>query len=151
MKVVILHWIRGMSLFANWVFPKCFHWMYWIQWQKILYFKNIIQTCHLLCKRPRCYNSASKTQVAERVFKLNPIHASVIYQIPWISWIHWISDPFRENSNVLNNKGRKREASNGHWRNWALVNPFHPSRVWSFAIDERSTFLSSTNFTENIG
>ena len=39
---------------------------------KILYFKNIVPTCHLLCKRPRCYQSASKTQVAQRIFKLNP-------------------------------------------------------------------------------
>ena len=40
----------------------------------------------------------SKTQVPERIFKLSPIHASVIYQIPWIRWIHWISDLFGENS-----------------------------------------------------
>ena len=65
----------------TWVFPKCFH---WIQWQKILYFKKTILTCYLLCKRPRCYLSTSKTQVAEIIFKLSPIHASVIYQIPWI-------------------------------------------------------------------
>ena len=30
--------------------------------------------------------------------KLSPIHHSVIYQIPWIRQIHWISIPFRENS-----------------------------------------------------
>ena len=77
------------------IYPKCFH---WIQWQKILYCKKIIQTCHLLCKRPRCCHSASKTQVAERIFILNRIHASVIYQILWICWI---SDPFRENSIIL--------------------------------------------------
>ena len=53
-----------------------------------------IWTCHLLCKRPRCYHSASNTQVAERIFKFSPIHSSVI------PWIHWISDPFRENSNI---------------------------------------------------
>ena len=82
----------------NWVFPKCFHWIRWIQWQKILYFKKIIQSCHLLCKRPICYHSTNKTHVAERIFKLSPIHASVIYQI---DWIHWISDPFRKNSNEL--------------------------------------------------
>ena len=29
-----------------------------------------------------------------------PSHASVIYQIPWIRWIHWISVPFTENSNI---------------------------------------------------
>ena len=68
---------------------------------KILYSKTIIQTCHLLCKRPRCYYSTSKTQVADRIFELSLIHASVIYQIPGIFLIHWISDPFRKNSIVL--------------------------------------------------
>ena len=29
-----------------------------------------------------CYRSTSKTQVRDRMFKLTPIHASVIYQIP---------------------------------------------------------------------
>ena len=65
---------------------------------KILYFKKIIHTCHPLCKRLGCYHSARKTQVTERIFKLIPIHASVIYHIHWICWIHWISDSFRENS-----------------------------------------------------
>ena len=40
------------------------------QWQKILYLKKYIWTRHLLCKRLRCYHSTSKTQVAERIFKL---------------------------------------------------------------------------------
>ena len=75
-----------------WVFPKCFH---WIQWHKILYFKQIIRTCHLLCKRLGCYHSTSRTQVAERIFELSPIHASLIYQSPWT---HWISNPLRGNS-----------------------------------------------------
>ena len=57
-------------------------------------------TCHLLCKIPGCYHRARKTWVAERIFKLNPIHALVIYHIPWICWIHWIPDPFREKSIV---------------------------------------------------
>ena len=48
--------------------------------------------------RPGCYHSTSKTQVRDRIFKLTLIHASVIYQIPWIHWNHLISDPFRENS-----------------------------------------------------
>ena len=39
-------------------------------------------TSHLLCKRPGCYHSASKTHVRDRIFKLSPIHASVIYQFP---------------------------------------------------------------------
>ena len=60
--------------------------------QKILYLKIICQKCHLLCKKLRCYHSASKTRVAERIFKLSPIHASVIYHIVWIRWIHRISD-----------------------------------------------------------
>ena len=30
------------------------------------------------------------------IFKLSPIHASVIYHIPWINWI---PVPLRENSN----------------------------------------------------
>ena len=66
---------------------------------KNFYSENIIRTCHFLSKIPRCYNSISKTQVAERIFKLSPSHAPVIYQIPWIRWIHWIhwiSDPSRE-------------------------------------------------------
>ena len=44
----------------------------------------VIRTCHLLCWRPGCYHGASKTHVRDRSFKLSPIHASVIYQIPWI-------------------------------------------------------------------
>ena len=42
------------------------------------------RTCHLLCKSPGCYHSASKTRVRDRIFKMRQIHASVIYQIPWI-------------------------------------------------------------------
>ena len=41
-----------------------------------------IQTCHLLCKRLGCYHSTSKTRLRDRIFKLSPIHASVIYQFP---------------------------------------------------------------------
>ena len=49
---------------------------------------------HLLCKRQGCYHSASKTHVTDRIFKLSPVHASMIYQI---CWIQWISVLFREN------------------------------------------------------
>ena len=56
--------------------------------------ENIVWTCYLLCKRPRCYHRVSK------IFKLTPIHASVIYQIPWI---HWISIPFWETPLLLIN------------------------------------------------
>ena len=44
-------------------------------------------------------NIATKTQLIDRVFKLTPIHASMIYPIPWICLIHGISVPFTENSN----------------------------------------------------
>ena len=81
-------------------FPKYFHWIQRIQWYKILNYINIIWTYHFLCKKPGCYHSNSRTQVAKRTFKLSPIHASVIYQIPSIRRIHWISDLFRENSIV---------------------------------------------------
>ena len=47
---------------------------------KILHLKMIIQTSNLLCKRWRCYHSASKGQVTDRIFKLTPIYALVIYQ-----------------------------------------------------------------------
>ena len=53
-------------------------------------FQKIIGTCHLLCKRPRCYHSTSKTKVAERIFKLSPVHALVIYLISWIRWIEYL-------------------------------------------------------------
>ena len=73
----------------------------------LLYFK----TCHLLCKRPRFYRSASKAELAERIFKFSPNHASVVYQIPRI---YCISDPFRENSikfNGLISNGTEESAS----------------------------------------
>ena len=54
-----------------------------------------VQTCSLSCWRPKCCLS-TKTQMRDRNFKLTPIHASVIYQIPQICWIHWISVPLRE-------------------------------------------------------
>ena len=57
-----------------------------------LYFKKFIQTC---VKRARCYHSGCKIQVTERICKLIPPHASVIYQI---LWNHWISDLCRKNS-----------------------------------------------------
>ena len=34
-----------------------------------------LRTCHIMYKRPRCYHSTSKTQAAERIFKLSLIHA----------------------------------------------------------------------------
>ena len=45
------------------------------------HYSKRVRTRHLLCERPGSYRSASKTQVRDRIFKLTPIHASVIYQI----------------------------------------------------------------------
>ena len=39
---------------------------------------------HLVCRSSGCYHSASKTRVRDKVFKLSPIHASMIYPIPSI-------------------------------------------------------------------
>ena len=61
-------------------------------------FVKRVRTCHRLCKRPGSYHSTSETHVRDRIFKLNPIHASVIYQFPRIQWI---ADPFRENFIIL--------------------------------------------------
>ena len=49
---------------------------------------------HLLCKRPGWYHCSSKIYVRDWVFKLSPIYASLIHQIPWF---YWIPAPFREN------------------------------------------------------
>ena len=51
----------------------------------------------LLCKRPACYHSASKTSVRDRIFNSSPIHASVIIKFPEFNEI---SAPFRKNSTV---------------------------------------------------
>ena len=70
---------------------------------KITAYSKRVQTCRLLCWIPGCYHSACKTHVRDRIFKSTPIHASVIHQITWNCWIHWIPVPFRENSNELQN------------------------------------------------
>ena len=41
-----------------------------------------VRTCYLLCKTPGYYHSTSKTHMSDQIFKLSPIRASVIYQIP---------------------------------------------------------------------
>ena len=52
----------------------------------------------LLVWETRCYHSASKAHVRDRILKFSPIHASVTCQFPWIHWIQCIPVPFRENS-----------------------------------------------------
>ena len=63
-----------------------------------IYIQEIIRTCNLLYKKPRYDHSTSKTWITDMIFEISPVHASVIYQIPWI---HCISVPFRKNSNEL--------------------------------------------------
>ena len=73
----------------NGVLPKCFHWIRSIQWQRIFVMWRA-GTFHLLHKRSWCYQNTSKTHVRYKIFLLSPIHASLIDQIPCISWNHWI-------------------------------------------------------------
>ena len=66
----------------------------------------IIVASNLPCKTTRRYQRANKTQVTGKIFKLTPIHVSVIYQI---QLIHRISVQLRENStdySVLVNEHR---------------------------------------------
>ena len=65
---------------------------------KIFLQRRCIQTCYLLSNKPWCFHSTRKTQVTEKIFKMNLIHASVISQILWIHWIEWKFVPFRKNS-----------------------------------------------------
>ena len=52
-----------------------------------------------MCKRPACYHSATKTHVADMIFKLSPIHASLIISFLEFAEITESSAPFRKNSN----------------------------------------------------
>ena len=61
---------------------------------KIEFFLNVFTEFAEFSDKNICHYS-------KRIFKLSPIHASVIYQIPWIQSI---PAPFRENSNVLANE-----------------------------------------------
>ena len=53
-----------------------------------------VGTQDLPCKRQRLYHSATEPQATEQILILNLIHASVISQILWIPWIHWIQRKF---------------------------------------------------------
>ena len=73
----------------NWVFPKCFHSIRWIQWQKYYFKKTAVLKPIISCVRNRLYRCATETQLTEKTVQLILIHASVISQIPWIRWIEW--------------------------------------------------------------
>ena len=54
---------------------------------------------HILCKRPGCYRSVSKTHMRDRIFKSSLIHASVIITFFESAEFSENSAPFRKNSN----------------------------------------------------
>ena len=71
--------------------------------KNIFHYCKRAQTCHLFCKRPGCDRSDSNTHARDKIFKLRPIHASVIYQVPKLAEFTEFNDssaPFRTNSNV---------------------------------------------------
>ena len=74
----------------NEVFPKCFT---EFSHKNICHYSRRTQTGHPATSCARDQN-ARKTHLRDRIFKLSPIHASVIYQFPWIRLIHWIQWKF---------------------------------------------------------
>ena len=63
----------------------------------------------LLCERPACYHSGSTTHVRDRIFKLSPIHASVIISFPEFSEFSESYFSFRKNY-----IGSERNPTGGH-------------------------------------
>ena len=47
------------------------------------------------CVREQDATTVPAKHVRDRIFKFTLIHTSVIYQIPWICWIQWISVQFK--------------------------------------------------------
>ena len=91
-------WFRTVEIFLN-VITK----FSTLSDKTICHYSKRDWTCRHFCERPGCYNSASKTQVTDGIFKLI-FHALVIYQvlrIPWIHWIHWIAVSFKENLSIF--------------------------------------------------
>ena len=76
--------------------------------KNICHYSERSQTCHLLCMRPGCYHSTSKTHIRDRIFKWVPIHASVILigfpAFAKFTEFNESSDPIRKNllKNLLN-------------------------------------------------
>ena len=62
-----------------------------------------LSTSHLLGWRPACYHSASKTHVRDRIFKLSPIHGSMIISFAEFAEFSKSYDQFRKNSNSFIN------------------------------------------------
>ena len=101
-SAVVTAYMRSMGVskhgHAQLSFPWMIHWICWICWLKIFAIMvNIFDTA-TSCDRDQDATTAPARHVRDKSFKLIPVHASVIYQIPWIHWIHRISVPFRKNS-----------------------------------------------------
>ena len=84
-------------------FDRCIFLVMYIIWQlnsvtKICHYSKRARTCHLLCNRPEYYHNTSKTHVRDRIFRLSPIHASMIFRFPEFPEFSESSSPFRENS-----------------------------------------------------
>ena len=64
------------------VFPKCFQWI----------MVKGLKPAAISCVRDQDVTTAPARHiyVKDRIFKFSPIHASLIYLIPWICWIQWI-------------------------------------------------------------
>ena len=84
----------------NWVFPKFSE----FSDKNICHYSKRVWTCHpaTFCVRDQDATTVPPRHMWEPgSLKLSLIHGSVIYQIPWIRWNHWIPVLFRENSNNL--------------------------------------------------
>ena len=88
--------VRLLGIWDNWSFPKCSN---WIQWQKYLSLQkkgSSLPPVLLKTKMsPRCQ------QETDRIFKLTPTNALVIYPIPWVYWISVKSREYSIESNDL--------------------------------------------------
>ena len=73
---------QRIELSMNGGFAKYFTELAGFRDKNICHYSKRAQSCHFLCNRQGCYQSASKTHVRDRMFKLSPTHASVRYQIP---------------------------------------------------------------------
>ena len=58
--------------------------------KNICHYSKRAWTYRFQCKISGCCRIASRIHVRNSNFKLSPIHASTIYQIPWIRSILWI-------------------------------------------------------------
>ena len=94
--------------------------------------QNVTWTWNLLCSILQFYFSASKTQVTDRIFKLIPIHATVICQIFGICWIQWKFCSIEEN--LLT------KSSSGAWIKDSLQIPqlAHKASITCAVVWERS-------------